>query len=142
MAERIESFRDLVVYQKAFSLQQIIFETTKSFPKEELFSLTDQFRRASRSIGSNIAEAWHKRRYIAHFVSKLTDSDGEQAETQHWIHTVYQCKPLRFINKKADIYKKITLFFYSISNGRYSIKLKASFKIYEKFAFLFTLRES
>ena len=92
MAKRIESFRDLVVYQKAFSLQQIIFETTKSFPKEELFSLTDQIRRSSRSIGSNIAEAWHKRRYVAHFVSKLTDSDGEQAETQHWINTAYECK--------------------------------------------------
>jgi four helix bundle protein len=64
MAERIGSFRDLVVYQKAFSLQQIIFETTKSFPKEELFSLTDQIRRASRSIGSNIAEAWHLYSYV------------------------------------------------------------------------------
>jgi four helix bundle protein len=92
MAERIESFRDLIVYQKAFSLQQNIFEISKSFPKEELFSLTDQVRRSSRSIGSNIAEAWHKRRYVAHFVSKLTDSDGEQAESQHWIHTAYQCK--------------------------------------------------
>ncbi len=105
MAERIESFRDLVVYQKAFSLQQIIFETTKSFPKEELFSLTDQIRRASRSIGSNIAEAWHKRRYIAHFVSKLTDSDGEQAETQHWIYTAYQCKYIS-TEKRDDLLER------------------------------------
>ncbi len=105
MAERIESFRDLVVYQKAFSLQQIIFETTKSFPKEELFSLTDQIRRASRSIGSNIAEAWHKRRYIAHFVSKLTDSDGEQAETQHWIYTAYKCKYIS-TEKRDDLVKR------------------------------------
>ena len=105
MAERIESFRDLIVYQKAFSLQQIIFETSKSFPKEEIFSLTDQIRRASRSIGSNIAEAWQKRRYIAHFVSKLTDSDGEQAETQHWIHTAYQCKYIS-LDKRDDLVER------------------------------------
>lgn len=75
MAERIESFRDLNVYQSAFELQQEIFIISKSFPKEELYSLTDQIRRSSRSIGANIAEAWQKRRYEAHFVSKLTDSD-------------------------------------------------------------------
>jgi len=107
MAKKIESFRDLVVYQKAFFLQQIIFETTKSLPKEELFSLTDQIRRASRSIGSNIAEAWHKRRYIAHFVSKRTDSDGEQAETQHWIHTAYQCKYI-FTEERDDLLERCT----------------------------------
>ena len=107
MAKRIESFRDLVVYQKAFSLQQIIFEIAKSFPKEELFSLTDQIRRASRSIGSNIAEAWHKRRYIAHFVSKLTDSDGEQAETQHWIHTAYKCNYIS-PEKRDDLIERCT----------------------------------
>jgi four helix bundle protein len=75
MAERIESFRDLKVYQATFKLQQEIFEISKGFPKEELYSLTDQIRRSSRSIGANVAEAWHKRRYQAHFVSKLTDSD-------------------------------------------------------------------
>ena len=91
MAKRIESFRDLEVYKKAFALQQEIFELTKSFPKEELYSLTDQMRRASRSVGSNIAEAWQKRRYIQHFVSKLSDSDGEQAETQHWLDTAIAC---------------------------------------------------
>jgi four helix bundle protein len=91
MAKRIETFRDLEVYKKAFALQQEIFELTKSFPKEELYSLTDQMRRASRSVGSNIAEAWQKRRYIQHFVSKLSDSDGEQAETQHWLDTAITC---------------------------------------------------
>ena len=91
MGERIESFRDLKVYQKAFSLQQEIFEITKSFPKGEMYSLIDQLRRSSRSIGSNISEAWHKRRYKAHFVSKLTDSDGEQAETQHWLDSALAC---------------------------------------------------
>jgi len=92
MAERIENFRDLKVYQAAFELQQEIFKLSKSFPKEELYSLTDQIRRSSRSIGANIAEAWHKRRYQAHFVSKLTDSDAELAETQHWLDTAIACK--------------------------------------------------
>ena len=89
---KIESFRDLLVYQKAFDLQQQVFAITKSFPKEEIYSLTDQIRRSSRSIGANICEAWQKRRYAAHFVSKLTDSDAEQAETQHWIDTALACE--------------------------------------------------
>jgi len=92
MGGKIESFRDLKVYNMAFALQQEIFEISKGFPKEELFSLTDQIRRSSRSIGGNIAEAWHKRRYQAHFVSKLSDSDGEQAETQHWVDTALACE--------------------------------------------------
>ena len=92
MSEKILSFRDLKVYQAAFSLQQEIFETSKGFPKEEIYSLTDQIRRSSRSIGANLAEAWQKRRYPAHFVSKLSDSDGEQAETQHWLDTALACE--------------------------------------------------
>jgi four helix bundle protein len=92
MAEKIGGFRDLVVYQKSFELQQKIFDISKKFPKEEQYSLTDQIRRSSRSIGSNISEAWQKRRYIAHFVSKLTDADGEQAETQHWLDTALACE--------------------------------------------------
>lgn len=91
MTERIKSFRDLIVYQTTFKLQQEIFDTSKGFPKEELYSLTDQIRRSSRSIGANVAEAWHKRRYQAHFVSKLSDSDAEQAETQHWLDTAMAC---------------------------------------------------
>ncbi len=91
MAEKISSFRDLRVYQKAFQLQQAIFEITRQFPSEEKYSLTDQIRRSSRSIGANIAEAWQKRLYPAHFVSKLTDADGEQAETQHWLDTARAC---------------------------------------------------
>ena len=85
MSERINSFRDLRVYLEACDLDFAIFEVTKGFPKEELYSLTDQVRRSSRSIGANIAEAWAKRRYPAHFVSKLTDSDGELQETRHWV---------------------------------------------------------
>jgi four helix bundle protein len=73
MREIIERFQDLNVYKKAFELQQEIFKITKRFPKEEIYSLTDQIRRSSRSIGVNIAEAGHKRRYEAHFVSKLSD---------------------------------------------------------------------
>ena len=94
MGERIESYRDLRVYAKAFELQQRIFEVTKGFPREEIYALTDQLRRSSRSIGANIAEAWHKRKYPAHFISKLTDADGEQAETEHWIDTAHACQYL------------------------------------------------
>jgi four helix bundle protein len=86
-----KSHRDLIVYQKARALAREIFEMTKSFPKEETFSLTDQVRRSSRSIGAQIAEAWAKRLYEKHFISKLTDSDGEQHETQHWIETAEDC---------------------------------------------------
>ena len=79
------------VYKKAFELAMDIYEMTKEFPAIEKFELTDQIRRSSRSIGANIAEAWQKRRYEAHFVSKLSDADGEQAETQHWLDTSLAC---------------------------------------------------
>ncbi len=92
MAERILSFRDLRIYKLAFALQQEIFEISKRFPVEERYALTDQIRRASRSTGANISEAWQKRRYVAHFVSKLTDADGEQAESQHWIGCSLACR--------------------------------------------------
>jgi len=91
---KVQSFEDLDVYQLAFAVQQEIFELSKQFPKEEAYSLTDQIRRSSRSIGANIAEAWRKRRYPAHFASKLTDSDGENAETQHWLRTAEACQYL------------------------------------------------
>ena len=87
-----QSFRDLIVYQKSRQLQREIFKITKSFPREEMFSLSDQIRRSSRSIGANISESWAKRRYEKHFVSKLTDADGEQLETQHWIETALDCE--------------------------------------------------
>ncbi len=86
-----DSFRDLVVYQKARAVSRRFFELSKSFPAEERFSLTDQGRRSSRSIGAQIAEAWAKRGYEKHFVSKLTDADGEQQETQHWADTALDC---------------------------------------------------
>jgi four helix bundle protein len=87
-----KSFRDLVVYQKSRQLSKETLKLTRLFPKEEMFSLTDQIRRSSRSIGANLAEAWAKRRYEKHFLSKLTDSDGEQMETQHWIETALDCE--------------------------------------------------
>jgi four helix bundle protein len=86
-----KSHRDLVVYQKARTLAQEIFEITKSFPREEMYSLTDQVRRSSRSVGAQIAEAWAKRLYEKHFISKLTDADGEQHETQYWIEVARDC---------------------------------------------------
>ncbi len=96
----VKSFRDLEVYKLARQLAKEIFEVSKSFPKEEMYSLTDQIRRASRSIGGQIAEAWGKRRYQRHFISKLTDADGEQLEAQHWIETALDCKYLQ--QEKAE----------------------------------------
>lgn len=86
------SFRDLIVSQKSRALAEDIFQLTKSFPRDDVYSLTDQIRRSSRSIGAQIAEAWAKRRYQRHFLSKLTDADAEQQETQHWIEVARDCK--------------------------------------------------
>lgn len=83
--------QDLEVYRKSFEAAMEIFEISKGFPGEETFSLTDQIRRSSRSVCSNIAEAWRKRRYEAAFVSKLSDSEGESAETQTWIEFSVRC---------------------------------------------------
>ena len=81
----MSSFRDLLVYKKAFSLAMDIFEITKKFPIEEKYSLIDQISRSSRSVCSNIAEGYRKRRYRAHFVSKISDADMENSETQVWL---------------------------------------------------------
>ncbi|HYI77357.1 MAG TPA: four helix bundle protein, partial [Chryseolinea sp.] len=80
-----ESFRALEVYKLARRLSKQIFDLSRHFPREEMFSLTNQIRRSSRSVGAQIAEAWGKRKYQKHFISKLTDADGEQLETQHWL---------------------------------------------------------
>ena len=84
-------FQELGVYKKARTLAREVFVASQKFPREESFSLTDQIRRSSRSVGSQIAEAWAKRRFEKHFISKLTDGDGEQLETQHWLTTAYDC---------------------------------------------------
>ena len=85
-------FKQLLAYQKAFSLAMQIFDVTKSFPKEEKYSLTDQIRRSSRSVCANIAETYRKRRYPKHFISKLTDADGENSETSTWLDFALACK--------------------------------------------------
>ncbi len=77
-------FKDLNVYQKGFDQAMRIFEVTKGFLRSEQFSLVDQIRRSSRSVCANFAESWRKRRYIAHFFSKLTDADAEASETTVW----------------------------------------------------------
>lgn len=88
---QINGFRDLIVYQKGYSLAMNIFDITKSFPKEEKYALIDQIRRSSRSITSNIVEAWAKIIYIKAFVNKLSDSLGEEYETEGWLDYSKDC---------------------------------------------------
>lgn len=89
---KISSAKQLTVYQKAYELAMQIFEITKSFPLEERFALTSQIRRSSRSVCLNLREAWEKRRYQAHFVSKLTDCDGENNETDTALDFCRDCQ--------------------------------------------------
>jgi four helix bundle protein len=105
-ASHARSFKDLLVYRKALAVAQDIYEKSKKFPREETYSLTDQIRRASRSIGGQIAEAWGKRRYEKHFVSKLTDADAEQMETQHWLNVANSCGYL-MIEEKEILEKQL-----------------------------------
>lgn len=84
-------FKDLLAYKKGFQLAMKIFEATKKFPSEEKYSLIDQIRRSSRSVCANIAEGYRKRRYAAHFISKLSDADMENIETQVWIEFSFAC---------------------------------------------------
>jgi four helix bundle protein len=88
---RLNSAKDLDVYKKAFDLAMTVFELSKSFPSEERFALTGQIRRSSRSVCLNLREAWAKRRYEAHFVSKLTDCDGENSETDSSLDFALKC---------------------------------------------------
>jgi four helix bundle protein len=87
----IRSFKELRVWQNAMDAAMLIFELTKRFPAAERFSMANQFRRASRSVATNIAEAWRKRRYQAAFVSKLNDAEGEAAECQTWVDLAVRC---------------------------------------------------
>ena len=96
---------DLEVYQLAYELAQQVFALSRSFPKEEMYSLTDQIRRSSRSVCSNLAEAWRKRRYEAAFVSKLGESEAEAAETQTWIQFAVGCKYLPR-QTAADVFRR------------------------------------
>lgn len=87
-------FRELLAYQKAFSLSMEVFWISKTFPQEETYSLTDQIRRSSRSVCANIAEAYRKRIYVRNFVSKLSDSDAENSETAVWLDFALACQYL------------------------------------------------
>lgn len=103
MGEKINSYKDLRVYQKAMDLAMEIFELTKTFPKEEKYSMVDQIRRSSRSVCANIAEAWRKRRYKAAFIAKLSDSETEACETQVWIEFSLRCQYFNLeISDKLD----------------------------------------
>ena len=112
-------FRELLAYQRAFELAMEIYKVSKLFPAEEKYSLTDQIRRSSRSVCSNMAEAYRKRRYTNHFVSKLTDSDAENSETNVWLEFAYRCDYIAeelFVdlsNKSAEIGKLVN---YMINN--------------------------
>jgi four helix bundle protein len=91
MGRKIRTHQDLEVYRKAFDSAMRIFEMSRSFPREERYSLTDQIRRSSRSVCANLAEAWRKRRYERAFISKLSDSESEAAETQVWLEFAVKC---------------------------------------------------
>jgi len=95
MANKIRTHRDLLVYQKAFDAAMQIFDHSRSFSKDEAYSLTDQIRRSSRSVCANLAEAWRKRRYEGAFISKLADAESEAAETQEWLEFAVKCKYLK-----------------------------------------------
>ena len=97
-------FQDLLAYKKSFSLAMKIFEITKSFPKEEKYSLTDQIRRSSRSVSANIAESYRKRIYPKNFHSKLTDCDAENSETQVWLEYSLACCYI-----SLDVFNELTL---------------------------------
>ncbi len=85
----IQHFTELAVYQRSTELAERVFILSRAWPAEERYALTDRIRRAARSVGANLAEAWAKRRYEAHFVSKLTDADGENHEVEHWLRTAH-----------------------------------------------------
>ena len=110
---QINSFRDLIVFQKAYALSMEIFELTKEFPKEEKYSLIDQIRRSSRSICTNISESWAKRIYVKAFVNKLTDALGEEYETETWINYSKDCNYvgdtvyLQMMNKYDEVRKML-----------------------------------
>jgi len=105
MKKVIRKHTDLEVYQRGFAAAMRLFEFTKQFPKEERYSLTDQIRRSSRSVCGNLSEGWRKRRYPQSFVSKLTDSEAEAAETQSWLQFAVSCG---YLNRDdgAALYKE------------------------------------
>ncbi len=115
----MSSFRDLITYKKSLALAMEIFFLTKTLPKEETYSLIDQIRRSSRSVFACIAEAYKKRRYPNHFVSKLTDADIENGETQSWLDASLACGYInneRFIGLNQQAEEVSSLLTYMINN--------------------------
>ncbi|MCL5021324.1 MAG: four helix bundle protein [Bacteroidetes bacterium] len=121
----IKHFRDLEVYQRAFAAAMRIFELTRQFPAEEKYSLVDQIRRSSRSVCSNLAEGWRKRKYKAVFVNKITDSMQEASETQTWLEFSLACGYL-----KEEIFKELDQEYEAIISMLNSVEKNA-----EKFCF-------
>lgn len=119
MAEKLRKHQDLLVYRKAFDASMRIFDLSKSFPKEETYSLTDQIRRSSRSVAANIAEAWRKRLYVAAFIAKINDAEGEAAETETWLEYSVRCGYLdREIAKELYIeYEEVISMLVSMRNS-------------------------
>ena len=101
----VKSFRELDVYKLSREVSKEIFMLSKGFPVEERYSLTDQIRHSSRSVGAQIAEAWGKRKYERHFLSKLTDADSEQLETQHWLEIAEESEYISVIVCKSLLSK-------------------------------------
>ena len=104
----IQSHKDLEVYRLSFAAAMHIFELTKSFPKEERYSLTDQIRRSSRSVSANITEAWRRRRYEGSFLLRLSDAEAEAAETQTWLDYSLACGYLK-AETSQELYKEYDL---------------------------------
>ena len=109
------TLRDLLAYKKAFELAMEIFDLSKKFPKEEQYSLTDQIRKCSRSVNANLSEAYRKRRYPNHFVSKLSDADMENGETQTWLEFALACEYISSdqyanLNEKCEEVAKLLVF--------------------------------
>jgi four helix bundle protein len=125
LANKIKSARDLKVYTIAFAAAMETYQISKAFPPEERFSLTDQIRRASRSICSNLAEAWRKRRYPAVFINKLTDAQQEASETQTWLDFCLACE---YINQET--FKRLDQEYDKILGMLNSMEMKA-----DKFCF-------
>jgi len=117
MGEVIRNVRDLVVYKKAFDVAMSFFEISKTFLKEEKYSLTDQIRRSSRSVFSNSSEGWRKRRYKAVFLNKLSDSSQEAAKTQTWLEFSLACNYIdkQIFEKLFKDYEEIFAMLHSMS---------------------------
>jgi len=120
-----KGYKDLIVYQKSYSLAMEIFEITKSFPREERYSLTDQIRRSSRAVPANISSAWVKRKYPKSFISKLSDSEAEAAETQVWLDFSFKCS---YIDKET--YDKLFEYYDNIIGKLVNMSLQPEKWIY------------